>query len=105
MSRFPRLLLLFAAGCLAGVPRAFGQEGARAPGLLVTRNGRYFISARGKTAFLLGDTAWGMARNLKRDEVTEYLRVRSEQGFNAVTFVLVGSNPDIAEGPANAFGD
>src|SRR5262245_30331086 len=75
------------------------------PRLKVSDNGHFLVSAdNGDPVFVLADTAWGLARRLKREDVNFYLRTRHEQGFNAVTFVAIGSNSDISKDSSDAYG-
>lgn len=53
--------------------------------------------------FYLADTAWQLLKNLTREEVDYYLKVRAYQGFNVVQFVLL-TEFDGLRSP-NAYGD
>ncbi|HIZ20458.1 MAG TPA: DUF4038 domain-containing protein [Firmicutes bacterium] len=52
--------------------------------LKISANGRYIVNAAGKLFPYLADTAWTMLQRLSREEIIEYLGIRSTQGFNAV---------------------
>lgn len=67
--------------------------------LRVHEGGRWLTGEHGRPVFLLADTAWFLAMNLRKEEVTEYLRVRRSQRFNAITFVAM--NPVMK---TNAYG-
>ena len=51
-------------------------------------DGRFLI-AGGEPFFWLADTAWAMLGKLSTDEITEYLDVRADQGFNVVQTVAM----------------
>jgi hypothetical protein len=61
----------------------FDQHGA----VMLSDNRRYFVHADGTPFFWLADTCWNGPLRATPDEWAEYLRVRSEQGFNAVQWV------------------
>ncbi|MDN5763937.1 MAG: glycoside hydrolase family 140 protein [Microlunatus sp.] len=48
-----------------------------------------FLTAGGEPFFWLADTAWAMLGKLSTDEITEYLGVRADQGFNVVQTVAM----------------
>ena len=48
-----------------------------------------FLAAGGEPFFWLADTAWAMLGKLGTDEITEYLDIRAEQGFNVVQTVAM----------------
>ena len=48
-----------------------------------------FLAADGEPFFWLADTAWAMLGKLSEDEITDYLDVRAQQGFNVVQTVAM----------------
>lgn len=58
--------------------------------LKIHENGRYLSFADGTPFFYLADTAWDLFFRLSPEETEEYLRIRSEQGFNTVQAILLG---------------
>jgi hypothetical protein len=80
------------------------QPESTPPRLTVGGDGHYLTNDRGTPVFLLADTAWSLVRQLKREDVRDYLKARREQGFNAITFVAI-SSIDAEEGaPVDAYG-
>lgn len=58
------------------------------PDLAVSEDGRYLVDRRTGEPFpWLGDTAWRIARELDREEVSRYLRDRHERGFTVIQIV------------------
>lgn len=75
-------VLLYPFGSLAAPP--WKQHGA----LQVSKDG-HSIQHRDGTPFLwIGDTAWGLFQQLKREEVDHYLDHRRKLGFNVVQAVV-----------------
>ena len=68
--------------------------------LRVHGNGRFLVDAHDRPVFLLSDTAWRLCTRPTRQEITDYLRKRRSQRFNAVAFVLMHTALD-----SNAYGD
>ena len=78
------------------------------PGLRVSDNGRFLITAEGKFFFWLGDTAWHMFGKSVREQAEDqssaglYFANRAAKGFTVIQSVIVRS-PD-AGSMANAYG-
>jgi hypothetical protein len=74
----------------------------------VSPNGRYFVDGRGAPFFWLGDTAWPLFTQYKKDDAKKYLADRARRGFNVIQGVLAwGSGTGIESkrpGP-NCFGE
>jgi hypothetical protein len=96
------------------------------PGLKVSENRRFLVTAKGEPFFWLGDTAWELFHRLSREDADRYLEDRAKKGFTVIQAValaemdnLKGGNiyghralrdldptqPDIQEGPANDYWD
>jgi hypothetical protein len=69
----------------------------------VSDNQRFLATAEGKPFFWLGDTAWELFHRLTREEIEEYLNIRSGQGFNLVQAVALAEWNGL-RGP-NRYGD
>lgn len=89
-------LVVAACPLLAGAGTATPGPSAPAPGssgpagdLLVSSDGRYLTHPDGTPFFWMGDTAWGIFGRLTREEITEYLTARAEQGFTVIQMVIV----------------
>lgn len=82
--RFPSFVLLFA---LAAAARA--DEPKLLPGLKVSDNGRFLVTADGKPFFYLADTAWELFHRLDREQAAKYLKTRAAQGYNVVQAVVL----------------
>src|SRR5690242_3550654 len=54
----------------------------------VALNGRH-LTRDGQPWFLLADTAWELLHRLNDEDSDHYLRVRADQGFNAIMIVAV----------------
>lgn len=59
------------------------------PGLKVSENRRYLITAEGRPFFWLGDTAWELFHRLNREEAERYLTRRAAQGFTVIQAVAL----------------
>ncbi|MCO6479452.1 MAG: DUF4038 domain-containing protein [Phaeodactylibacter sp.] len=59
------------------------------PRLKVSENGRFLVKEDGSPFFYLGDTAWELFHRLNREEATEYLRNRAENGFTVIQAVVL----------------
>ncbi len=99
---------------------------AAPPGLQISPNKRFLVSADGKPFFYLGDTAWELFHRLNREEATLYLEDRAKKGFTVIQAVALAeldglndpnpyghrplldndpTRPDVKEGPANDYWD
>lgn len=95
-------LLFVVVGLDSGIGAGAGRQPVE-PDITISSNGRYFVDPVGDPFFWLADTAWGIAVDLNRDEVAEYLDKRSKQGFNVIQVVAVFNQ---AGGPGpNRYGD
>ena len=76
---------------IIGVFAAFCVMAARAatPGLKVSDNKRFLVTAEGKPFFWLGDTAWELFHRLKREEADRYLKDRADKGFTVIQAVAI----------------
>jgi len=54
----------------------------------VSPNGRYFVDAKGRPFFWLGDTAWPLFGRYSREDAEKYLDNRAHKGFTAIQGVL-----------------
>jgi hypothetical protein len=68
--------------------------------LVVSPNGRFFMTADGKPFFWLGDTGWLLFSKLDRAEAIHYLDDRQRKGFNVIQAMLLHSLS-----VTNAYGD
>ena len=68
--------------------------------LVVSQNGRYFMTGDGKPFFWLGDTGWLLFGKLKRAEVIRYLDDRKEKGYNVIQAMVLHTLHVV-----NAYGD
>ncbi len=75
---------------------------AELPGLRVSENHRFLITADGKPFFWLGDTAWELFHRLNREDADRYLENRAKKGFNVIQAVAI-AELDGATDP-NAYG-
>jgi hypothetical protein len=55
----------------------------------VSDNHRFLATGDNKPFFWLGDTDWAMVHRLTREEITELIDIRSEQGFNVLQIVAL----------------
>ena len=98
---FLRLLSLFllAAASLANAAPALARQ---TPGLKVSDNKRFLVTADGRPFFWLGDTAWELFHRPTREDVNRYLRKRAEQRFTVVQAVALAEFDGLNE--PNAYG-
>lgn len=73
----------------AGDQTAVTASGADDSGMPYLQVDGRFLTADGEPFFWLADTAWAMLGKLGTDEITEYLDVRADQGFNVVQTVVM----------------
>ena len=59
------------------------------PGLKVSDNKRFLVTADGRPFFWLGDTAWELFHRPTREDVSRYLRKRAEQRFTVIQAVAL----------------
>jgi hypothetical protein len=71
--------------------------------LSLSANRRFLIDASGKPLFLLGDTAWSLIAQLRREEAELYLDDRRARGFNAILVNLL-EHRFADNAPRNAYG-
>jgi len=69
----------------------------------VSENQRYLQTADGKPFFWLGDTDWEMFHRLTREEIADFLELRSRQGFNVIQAVALAEFNGVRE--PNRYGD
>lgn len=69
----------------------------------VSENQRFLSSSDGTPFFWLGDTAWEMVHRLTREEIRDFIDLRSEQGYNVLQVVALAEFNGIRE--ANRYGD
>jgi Protein of unknown function (DUF4038)/Putative collagen-binding domain of a collagenase len=67
--------------------------------LRVSSTGRYFVDANGEPFFWLGDTAWPLFAQYKRDDAEKYLANRAAKGFTVIQGVLAWGGGTGFEGP------
>jgi Protein of unknown function (DUF4038) len=80
------ILLLFSQWLSAQSIQPWAQHGR----LIVSQKDAHYLSfADGTTFFWLGDTGWEMIHLLKREEISDYYRIRKEQGFNVIQTVII----------------
>ena len=79
-------LLLLAAASLANAAPALARQ---TPGLKVSENKRFLVTADGRPFFWLGDTAWELFHRPTREEAIRYLRKRAEQRFTVIQAVAL----------------
>lgn len=68
--------------------------------LKVSENRRFLTDEDGRHFFYLGDTAWGLFHDLRREEALDYLRDRAAKGFTVIQAVALNDGIDTA----NAYG-
>jgi Protein of unknown function (DUF4038)/Putative collagen-binding domain of a collagenase len=69
----------------------------------VSSNGKFLETSDGKPFFWLGDTDWELFHRLTREEATEFINVRAEQGFNVLQAVALAEFNGIRQ--PNRYGD
>lgn len=57
--------------------------------LKVSPNQRYLVKADGSAFFWLGDTAWELFHRLNREDATQYLKNRADNGFTVIQAVAL----------------
>ena len=92
-------LLLLAAASLANAAPAIARQ---TPGLKVSDNKRFLVTADGRPFFWLGDTAWELFHRPTREDVSRYLRKRAEQRFTVIQAVALAEFDGLNE--PNAYG-
>ena len=80
-------LIGFLALLVADLPAPAAS--AAPPGLKVSGNRRYLVTADDRPFFWLGDTAWELFHRLNREEAAHYLKRRAEQGFTVIQAVAL----------------
>jgi hypothetical protein len=83
--------------CLSAI---FGIAQAQ---IKVSQNGKFLETKDGKPFFWLGDTDWEMFHRLTREEIEEFISIRSEQGYNVLQAVALAEFNGIRE--PNRYGD
>src|SRR5690348_16556317 len=68
----------------------------------ISDNHRYLLK-NGKPFYWLGDTGWELFHRLNKEEVSEYFKKRSEQGFTIIQAVVLAELNGLDS--ANANGD
>jgi len=72
--------------------------------LKISQNRRYTVDSAGTPFLMIGDTAWSLMAQLKREDVDAYLLDRKARGFNAILVNLI-EHRFATNAPANAYGD
>src|SRR5690606_20470272 len=72
------------------------------PGLKVSDNHRFLVTAEGKPFFYLADTAWELFHRLDRQQAIAYLDERARQGYTAIQAVALAELDGITD--PNAYG-
>jgi hypothetical protein len=96
------------------------------PGLRVSENRRFLVTADGRPFFWLGDTAWELFHRQTREEAQRYLRNRAQLRFTVIQSVALAEfdglntpnayghrpliendplRPDVKDGPNNDYWD
>ena len=73
------------------------------PGLKVSENKRFLVTADGQPFFWLGDTAWELFHRLTREEAERYLHNRAERRFTVIQAVALAEFDGLTT--PNAYGD
>ncbi|BAV05169.1 Putative collagen-binding domain of a collagenase [Filimonas lacunae] len=66
-----------------------GVKAQALPGLKVSANHRYLLTADGDPFFWLGDTGWLLFSKLTREEAVQYLEDRKAKGFNVIQAMVL----------------
>ncbi|MCW5969939.1 MAG: glycoside hydrolase family 140 protein [Blastocatellales bacterium] len=66
-----------------------GAQTPALPGLRVSENRRFLVTAQGEPFFWLGDTAWELFHRLNREEAEMYLKNRAQKGFTVIQAVAL----------------
>ncbi len=82
-------LMIFISGC--------------SQNLKISENGRFIEKDNGKPFLWIGDTAWELFHKLDREESTDYLTTRAEQGFTLIQAVVLAENDGLKK--TNSFGE
>jgi len=69
----------------------------------VSDNQKFLVDKNGKPFFWLGDTDWELFHRLTREQATEFINTRYEQGFNVLQAVALAEFNGIRE--PNRYGD
>jgi hypothetical protein len=97
-----RLALTLAAATVATAAAQSPPPGRLTFPLAVGPTARYLVDARGRPAFLQGDSPWSLIVGVTEDEAETYLADREAKGVNALIVNLVEHK---FNGPANRRGD
>lgn len=92
-----RKIIVFAGLLLVHLLPGIAQE------LRVSKNGRFIERSNGTQFLWLGDTAWELFHKLNREEATDYLTKRAQQGFTVIQAVVLAENDGLRV--PNAYGD
>ena len=126
--RFAVIVALTLLGTAPAPPKqAPARPAGPLPGLAVSDNKRFLVTADGRPFFWLGDTAWELFHRLNREDAHRYLRNRAERRFTVDpgggargarrarttrTHTAIGrsldndpATPDVKDGPANDYWD
>lgn len=76
---------------------------SQAQHLRVTKNKRFLETNEAKPFIWIGDTAWELFHKLNREEATEYLEKRAEQGFTVIQAVVLAEDHGLEK--PNPYGD
>jgi len=69
----------------------------------VSDNQKFLVDKNGKPFFWVGDTDWELFHRMTREQATEFINTRSEQGFNVLQAVALAEFNGIRE--PNRYGD
>ena len=69
----------------------------------VSDNQKFLVDKNNKPFFWLGDTDWELFHRMNREQATEFINTRSEQGFNVLQAVALAEFNGIRE--PNRYGD
>lgn len=92
-----------AAGLALALRFTAGAASPPLPGLRVSADGRFLVTATGRPFFYLADTAWELLHRLDREEALIYLDKRAAQGYTAIQAVALAELEGVSE--PNAYGD
>jgi len=81
VSRLALVVCCLAAGRVASPPAIAGEGLSK---LVVGPDRRFLVRADGRPFFWLGDTAWALHQNLKRDDVLCYLDDARAKRFTVI---------------------
>jgi hypothetical protein len=99
-SKFTRIVLMMWLSLIAiKAQPVVAQELQK---LKVSDNNRFLVTADNKPFFWLGDTAWELFHRLNREQATEYLDVRSQQGYTVIQAVALAELDGLND--PNAYG-